>query len=393
MCGLVGIMSSNMLKTHKDAFSELIYLDTFRGRDATGVAALRHNADTDIQKSTIPGYEFLEGGRLDHLLRLNDFCWIGHNRWGTVGRNIKTNAHPFLVYDQDGGVLLVGAHNGTLKNKYDLIDHMKFGTDSEALFNNIAAEGLKDTIAKVGGAWALSYYDHLAEEMRFLRNKERPLHYAFEEGRKTLIWASEIWMIQVACQRNNVKLENGKVYSFDEDTLYKFAAPIKVNDVITFETEGGLAGKAPQAFFQGGDFWSERGTWVNGKKVIQEGAPQTPTPPRITAENSQFGMNPTTAGDRPNRENLSLSNNQSKDNITPLKKYKGYNGKLLTKKELEEILATGCSWCDKEKVTIFERHAFLSEHEVVCHKCLTGEHEDLDEIEEALFASSAYTVH
>jgi len=194
----------------------MLYLDTWRGQDSTGVAAIRHNADTVIMKSTVPGYEFVEGNKLSHHLRLNDFCWIGHNRFGTMGKNIESNAHPFSIKDEQGGCLIVGAHNGTLKNKHALIDHAVFGTDSEALFNNISIEGLEKTLEKVEGAWALTYYDHLEEELRIVRNSERPLFYAFEEGGKTLIWASEMWMIRVACSRYGVKLQEDKVWAFSE---------------------------------------------------------------------------------------------------------------------------------------------------------------------------------
>src|ERR1044072_2205219 len=235
MCGLVGVFSSNMLVKHKDVLSALLYLDTWRGRDSTGVAAIRHNADTHVLKSTIPGYEFVEGNKLDQHLKLNDFCWIGHNRYGTVGKNIKTNAHPFMIDDEEGCCTIVGAHNGTLKNKHVLKDHLTFGTDSEALFNNISEEGLEATLPKIEGAWALTYYDHREEELRIIRNSERTLFYAYEEGKKTLFWASEQWMIRIATSKYGIKLEDDKVYAFSEDTLYRFAAPNTLKEVRTCE--------------------------------------------------------------------------------------------------------------------------------------------------------------
>lgn len=390
ICGLVGIMSSNMLMKHKDALSSLLYLDTWRGRDSTGVAALRHNADTHILKSTVPGYEFVEGEKLEHHLRLNDFLWIGHNRFGTVGRNIKTNAHPFAIDDEDGGCLVVGAHNGTLKNKFVLKDHAQFGTDSEAMFNNIANEGLETTINKLDGAWAITYYDHVVEEFRVIRNKERPLYYAFEEGRKTLMWASEPWMLQVVSSKHNIKLEEGKVVSFNEDTLYSMPAPININEVLSFNRKGGITGKEPTGFFQQGNW--RNGEWIGGR-VQQQQQPQTlQTPkeaPQTTAAASQTtglksGTTLLSSGVTPTNTNVvsspSTSASKSVNNVVPIKDgktYKGFEGAPLSKEELEKHLEDGCGWCEETEIKITDKaYGWLKEGVPVCSKCLSGEQDD-----------------
>jgi len=383
VCGLIGIFSSNMLMKHKEVLSTLLYLDTFRGKDSTGVAAIRHNADTAILKSTVPGYEFIEGNRLDHHLRLNDFCWIGHNRFGTIGKNIKSNAHPFEILDEDGSVLLVGAHNGTLKNKHILADHATFGTDSEALFNSIALEGLEKTIATVDGAWALTYYDHITEELRFLRNKERPLFFAFEEGCKTLVWASEIWMIRIAMSRFGLKLERDEVHEVSEDTLYKFSAPMKPNDVITFETKGGVVGKQTPDFFPGVHGTERWGSGIHGGgHHLPQTTSQTTPPRKVPALAPHHNSNlPSTtqtgsSGGKPPLANDTSSNKQT-DNVRPIlsaKSYKGYNGKMLARDELLDQLANGCSWCETEFIRAESRYAWLADGHPVCMKCLTDSH-------------------
>lgn len=388
MCGLVGIYSSNMMAKHKDVLSAMLYLDTWRGRDSTGVAAIRHNADTAVLKSTVPGYEFVEGPKLEQHLKLNDFCWIGHNRFGTMGKNIKTNAHPFTIDDEDGGCLIVGAHNGTLKNKHVLIDHARFGTDSEALYNNIAIEGLEKSIEKVEGAWALTYYDHNEEELRFIRNKERPLFYAFEEGKKTLFWASEMWMIRVACSRYDIKLQDDKVFSFAEDTLYRFPAPMKMNEELTHERKGGIVGKQTPAFFQN---WN-RERWTGGGSTHQathtQGAATRPgsstsSSAIAAASTTQSGTKGPVNGEKlvqtSASSSTSTSNTQPDDSkvrdILSAKKYKGYQGVLLTKKELDDQLENGCGWCELEFVTAEDKFAWLATGKPVCHKCLTGQPE------------------
>lgn len=391
MCGLVGIYSSNMLAKHRDVLTAMLYLDTWRGRDSTGVAAIRHNADTAILKSTVPGYEFVEGPKLENHLRLNDFCWIGHNRFGTMGKNIKTNAHPFSIDDEDGGCLIVGAHNGTLRNKHVLKEHARFGTDSEALFNNIAIEGLEDSIAKVEGAWALTYYDHLEEELRFIRNKERPLFYAYEEGKKTLIWASEMWMIRVACSRYNVKLEGDNVYSLAEDTLYSFPAPMKINEELVVKRKGGVVGKETPTFFQrwnkdkrtGGA--SENHTATHQKRTETTQSSETSSQRAIVVgqnpvtTTTQSGTEQQNSGEKQPQKNVSSSEKGSNtqpnkvQDILSAKKYKGHGGVLLSKRELDEQLENGCGWCELEFISPDERFAWMAPGKPVCHKCLTGQ--------------------
>lgn len=382
MCGLVGVYSSNMFARHKDCLAALLYLDTWRGRDSTGVAAVRKNADTAILKSTVPGYEFVEGPKLEAHLKLDDFCWIGHNRFGTVGRNIKTNAHPFDILDDAGSCLLVGAHNGTLKNKHVLQDHAKFGTDSEALFNHIANTSLEDTLPLIEGAWALTFYDHVAEELKIIRNKERPLFYAWEEGKKTLIWASEMWMIRVACSRSNIKLEEDKVFSFAEDTLYSFPAPEKMNDEITVERKGGLVGKTP-AFFQG---WTGgTNSWRKEAHEARKTGTQTSSSAAALAAGMQSGTSQASSGEMQTLGKPPSSNDAPKSpdkddkvrDILSAKKFKGYAGVALSKSELENQLANGCGWCETEFISQRDKYAWLAPGKAVCAKCLEGEHEEI----------------
>lgn len=384
MCGLVGIYSSNMLKKHKDALFELLYLDTWRGRDATGVAAIRSNADTQIMKSTVPGYEFLDNPRIDSFLKLNDLCWIGHNRYGTIGGNVRKNAHPFEVLDDDGDVLLVGAHNGTLKNKHVLKDHTNYGTDSEALFNEIAVSGLEETIKKVDGAWALSYFDHVEEELRLLRNKERPLHYAFEEEEHTFLWASEAWMLRIVCQRNNIKLKDDKVYMMQEDTLYRVPAPKKLNEVLVLHKKGGLVGKDP-AFFHP-ERWGRTGGHAETQQKATEKAQQAAQEARegqklLTGTPTVCSTHNHKNGETPPSSNVVSSQKPSEQgsnvvDFLGIKKYKGYGGSLISTRELVSQLKDGCSWCEIEAIDPAERYGWLDEGKPVCVKCLIGVHDE-----------------
>lgn len=362
MCGLVGIMSSNMLIKHKDALASLLYLDTWRGRDATGVAALRQNADTAILKATVPGYDFVDQPKFEHHLKLNDFLWIGHNRFGTMGKNIKTNAHPFTVEDEQGTCLLVGAHNGTLTNKHVLSDSHLFGTDSEALFNNIAKEGVDNTLSKVEGAWALTYYDHVTEEFCVVRNKERPLHYAFSEDNKTLLWASESWMLKVVCSRHDIKLKDNKIFVFEEDTLYSVSVPLKLNEELVMKSRGGVAGKPP-VFFRTANQNRYQFDRIGGTGGASQSQAETQTP-------------------------KSTKNTQLTSNVSPIdsgKKYKGYKGELLSLRQLKDQLQDGCQWCQDVEITPDDKgYGWLASEYPICSKCISGEHKQ-QEMVDALF--------
>lgn len=368
MCGLVGMYSSNFLLKHKDCMSALLFLDTLRGRDSTGIAALRKNADTAIMKSTVPGYDFVDDPRFVNSMKITDFCWIGHNRYGTVGKNIKTNAHPFEVLDQDGACMLVGAHNGTLKNKWELDDHKNYGTDSEALFNQIANSSLEEAIGKVEGAWALTYYDHLQEELRFLRNEERPLFYAFEEGKQTLIWASEIWMIRVAASRAGIKLIDDEVHSFKPDVFYSCEVVLKGKQELIFKKREAVVGKKPVTFFR--PTVIEHGGTADAQ---QEAATQVG--PHIQ---SNLGSGTTTLkhGETQTRTSKLLLGERTPNKVVPIGMYKGYKGEPITWAKLKTVLGDGCVWCENP-IALTDVHAWVDVDAPVCKHCLQGSHPDM----------------
>lgn len=231
MCGLVGMVGTLAWK-HKKAMAELLFLDTLRGRDSTGLAAVARNREVTLRKMTVPGCEFIEYPAVEKMMKHDDQLWIGHNRFKTTGDVSKANAHPFQVLDNEGDIILVGAHNGTLENKSEIERQLgqKFDTDSEGLFNLLTeAPNFKAAINKLRGAWSLVFWDPTTDTVNFCRNKERPLVFAFTKDRKVMVWASEAWMILAACRRNDIELEtNDKgqtCWSTLSDYLYTLEIP------------------------------------------------------------------------------------------------------------------------------------------------------------------------
>lgn len=191
-------------------------LDSVRGTDSTGIAVVSRTGEVKMAKSVGNPFELFNTKAYDTSLLGWNKVIIGHNRYGTQGKISKKNAHPF-EFDT-----LVGAHNGTLKNKYQLIDPSLFDVDSENLFHHIEKKGIDDALKVMDGAWALVWWDKEANTLNFLRNKERPLFIMKNEA-GMLYWASEKWMLEVALPRHGVKL--GDIIEIPVDMLMSY--PIK----------------------------------------------------------------------------------------------------------------------------------------------------------------------
>jgi hypothetical protein len=200
-------------------------------------------------------------------------------------------------------------------------------------------------------------------------------------------------MIRIATSRHGIKLQDDKIYSCEEDTLYKFPAPDKLNDELTIESVGGLAGKAP-AFFQG--YHRPNGGWTGGQTgpKAQPEAAQKTQPAAIPARTTAVAthQHPTTStspstnplpglGGKQPLPNATSSQEKPSDvgdnkvvSITKSPTYKGFGGTLLNRAELKALLARGCGWCELTFIDIGDRYGWLDDDTAVCQKCLDGTH-------------------
>lgn len=219
MCGIVGIAGEIGFKGEK-AFRRLLELDTIRGPHSTGIFSVKTGKDCHLFKQTGTPWDLYQYKGCEDIFKYTSNVLLGHNRWATKGKVNRANAHPF-EFDNVAGV-----HNGTLRTVYQLDDHTKFDVDSENIYHHMNKHGVHDTLPKLNGAFALVWYDKVEETINFARNDERPLFYAFSENMKTLVWASEPWMIDIAMRGEDIKM--GAI------------VPVPVNTLMTFEVKFGF---------------------------------------------------------------------------------------------------------------------------------------------------------
>lgn len=251
MCGLVGLCinhGSGMYGKDIDTIEELLFVDSIRGEDATGVGMINEDGKMTVLKEAIDSYHFLkstEWGELKVEALKNARCIIGHNRKRTIGTDVAENAHPFVIDNR-----YVFVHNGTLQNHKALFDT---AVDSEALGMLLTrCEGdvglLGEALGKVRGAYACVWYDQEERTLYMLRNSERPLAITEFKHRQGFAWSSEGWMSYGLAGRNNSSIEKtyqiepGKLYSCKihtsnaqwvvEDIVVKKATPPSTNLVV-----------------------------------------------------------------------------------------------------------------------------------------------------------------
>lgn len=218
MCGIVGV-AGNLSAKEKYMFQVLLELDVYRGRDSTGVVIHKTTGDTEIHKDlNEPWYGlYFNQDFLDSFKSTDVDLLIGHNRAATKGEVTVENAHPFH-YGRAWG-----CHNGTIHDISGLDDHKNFDVDSKALINQIGTTGIEDAVSRVSGPYALVWYDDEDGTVNFIRNSQRPLHFAFSTDNSVLFWASEARTLQYAA--DTAKMTIGPILEFKEMVHYRIPLP------------------------------------------------------------------------------------------------------------------------------------------------------------------------
>ena len=217
MCGIVGLIQYDdkdyMLK--KKVFSQLLFLDTVRGEDGTGVFySEEFNKPSEYYKRALAAPDFMQlKPYQDIVFNIEKLRFlIGHNRAATTGGKSTNDTHPF----QEDHILLI--HNGTLTDRIGLPNR---SVDSNA----IAAALTKDKnpipiLEQLNGAYALIWHDLESKCLYITKNAERPLHYVETNIGKLI--ASESGMLKWVIERNADLKQLKEVQEFEDYKLYKF---------------------------------------------------------------------------------------------------------------------------------------------------------------------------
>lgn len=216
MCGNVG-MAGEITKDYKSLFDCMLIVDQIRGPHSTGIASADQRGDVNVFKRATTPVDLMSMRGYEKAIHWDPQVLIGHNRYATVGKINNYTAHPFEFEK------IVGTHNGTLQHWTELPESRDFDVDSECLLHNIDKHGWEKTAKYMYGAWALVVYDAVDHKLQVLRNAERPLHMAYTEDRKVLLWASEAWMIKGLAPRFGIKV--GKVFQPKENVLLTWDLP------------------------------------------------------------------------------------------------------------------------------------------------------------------------
>ena len=232
MCGIVGVIRGKGSKVQvvQDIMSDLLVIDTIRGFDSTGIfgaatrPGFRNPKGMYIHKCAIDGASYVRQYRKTIERTVADYnIVIGHNRAASIGDVTSKNAHPFQ-HDH-----IIGVHNGTLRNKFDLDPEGKYNTDSSALLAQMSKYGDLEGLKKASGSLAVAWYNKNTGRLNLTRNKARPLFFSSIPSLDLVVIASELEMIQLALGRQGIEapgdaveewyVEENTFVSFDPDKL------------------------------------------------------------------------------------------------------------------------------------------------------------------------------
>jgi hypothetical protein len=355
MCGLSGI-AGDLYTRDLDAFKTLLFLGQLRGMHSTGIAAIfggKKNPFLRLLKNTWNAQELLDLKAAGDVISTQAKVIIGHNRSATIGDITKANAHPFQFNGE-----FAGAHNGTLHSIHTLDKYQELDTDSEVSLYNIYKHGPEKVIPKLRGAFAFVWVDLRSQTLNFIRNAERPLHYAFDVDQRRLFWGSEQLMMCFALERSHIKTApENTVHEFAADTLYSFKYQLVAGG--KYDAESLTKTPIPPAFVPykhyGGSVYDNSADWVNDV--------ETNTEPVVTNLPAVI------------KNNMSNSNPYRKTVIPvtaykkPIIHYKGFKGALLDEETFDMAVADGCVYC-QQPIKWGERVRFVEETTALCGNCM-----------------------
>ncbi len=218
MCGLTGVIlqTKRRRKTELEeigrVFTELLLLNQARGKDAAGLAIIRHDGAYSLFKRPGPAAKLVMEEKYAEVLgRLDNgtTCILGHTRWKTRGTEANSlNNQPIRA----GAV--IGTHNGTILNADELFRKFRLPrhaeVDSEFIFRladkKKRIEDFTVCARNVRGGMSAVFTRTSAPDTVLVVKGNKPLMLWYHKDFRAVFYSSEEWpLLQVIGMSRNVE--------------------------------------------------------------------------------------------------------------------------------------------------------------------------------------------
>jgi predicted glutamine amidotransferase len=245
MCGISGVInaSTSSVKELSAFIKDCILAGAVRGSDSVGIAAIDSSNDAVVYKDVLSPTSFVTAAPAIDLIDGADdaFFTLIHHRAATVGKVSVAGAQPFLYegYGPDKQMYfeVIACHNGTLNSGYKLLEgKQRFASDSDWLAWKISQHldenGIPDFDEALRGVTgAFSIVVTVAGVTYMLNNGSRPMHVAWDEAERVVMFASEPGMLGWLAARNGIKIKDNKIHKLAADVLYSFDYQTAANKI------------------------------------------------------------------------------------------------------------------------------------------------------------------
>lgn len=373
MCGLAGVLSNKLQDPEIYAFDELMCISVIRGWEGAGTAFISRGEQADVLRTVGTGTDLVLHGKFSDFLKKKRIALMGHTRFPTMGKD--TNDLAFVHPHRYEHITLV--HNGTMTEVAGTkVDKDKM-SDSAMLTESIAKIGVKDTIKNSQGAFALVWFDAKQQTLNFLRNWERPLHFAIPQTKDkkkfVLYWASDPLFLQIICNR---RYDTHKVLPLEPGVWFGYELekpPLRPFEVKDVRPEW-------KSTWTGGTTGFATGKYINGKWVEGtsdwEGEDYTEDCPFLAGDNKRTVI---TLPGRANQNAIEWIKNKTQNQTPEDDSYRETaRGCVRSGSQIREYLKKGCGFCGQSigwPNFMNKDHPlhWFSPDEFICWECQTSE--------------------
>ena len=85
MCGHVGLITKNATNAERKAFSQLLFIDELRCKDATSITTIKEDNTVEVYKRALAARDFLTTAGYESIMSRGGVIYMGHNRAATAG--------------------------------------------------------------------------------------------------------------------------------------------------------------------------------------------------------------------------------------------------------------------------------------------------------------------